>query len=53
MMQGYVVLRISYRMLMNDRAKVEAGILELVRRDEYLWSSNPGWRHGRAAQNAG
>jgi len=37
---GYLVVRISYKMLLHDRERVEAGILALVRRDEHLWSAS-------------
>ncbi|KQX05354.1 MULTISPECIES: endonuclease domain-containing protein [unclassified Leifsonia] len=36
-MQGYLVVRISYRMVMARWDDVAAAILELVRRDEHLW----------------
>lgn len=35
--QGYLVLRITYRMIMQNRPWVEAGILALVRGDEHRW----------------
>ncbi|MEC5152002.1 DUF559 domain-containing protein [Cryobacterium sp. GrIS_2_6] len=37
---GYLVVRISYKMLLHDRERVEAGILALVRRDEHLWTAS-------------
>ncbi|KQQ92956.1 hypothetical protein ASF62_14335 [Leifsonia sp. Leaf325] len=36
-MQGYLVLRISYRMVMGRWDDVAGAILELVRRREHLW----------------
>ncbi|MEL4319657.1 DUF559 domain-containing protein [Leifsonia sp. YIM 134122] len=36
-MQGYLVLRISYQMVMNRWDEVAAGILHLVRRNEHRW----------------
>jgi very-short-patch-repair endonuclease len=38
--QGYLVLRITYRMLMRNRAWVEEGILALVRRNEHRWRAS-------------
>ncbi len=35
--QGYLVLRITYRMIMQDWQRVADGILALVRRDEHRW----------------
>ncbi|MBG6056725.1 very-short-patch-repair endonuclease [Cryobacterium sp. MP_M3] len=35
--QGYLVLRITYRMIMRDWQRVMDGILALVRRDEHRW----------------
>jgi len=33
-------VRISYKMLLHDRERMEAGILALVRRDEHLWTAS-------------
>ena len=39
-MQGYLVVRLSYRMMMSALGRDRAGaILELVRRDEHRWGS--------------
>ncbi|MDJ0323468.1 DUF559 domain-containing protein [Cryobacterium sp. PH31-AA6] len=35
--QGYLVVRITYRMIIRDWPRVQGGILELVRRDEHRW----------------
>lgn len=35
--RGYLVVRVSYRMVMEHRARVEAGLLALVRRGAHLW----------------
>jgi very-short-patch-repair endonuclease len=36
-LQGYLVVRLSYRMIMFDWDRVADGILALVRRGEHLW----------------
>ncbi|MEJ3403443.1 DUF559 domain-containing protein [Rathayibacter sp. YIM 133350] len=36
-MQGYLVVRLSYRMITYRWNEVAASILELIRRDEHLW----------------
>jgi very-short-patch-repair endonuclease len=38
-MQGYLVLRLSYRMVLSDWDVVSRGVLELVRRGEHRWGS--------------
>ena len=38
--QGYLVLRITYRMIMQDWQRVADGILALVRRDEHRWRAS-------------
>lgn len=35
---GYLVLRLSYRQVMGDRARTRAGILALVARGEHRWA---------------
>jgi very-short-patch-repair endonuclease len=48
---GYLVIRASYRQVMNDWPLVEAQILKLVRRREHLWRRTlpQGRRHPRSA----
>ena len=36
-MQGYLVVRLSYSMVMSRWDEIAAGILELVRRNEHRW----------------
>lgn len=38
-LQGYIVVRFTYRMVTSHWDQVEASILSLVRRDEHLWKS--------------
>lgn len=37
--RGYLVVRVSYLMVMNHRARVEAGLLALVRRGAHRWDA--------------
>jgi len=35
--RGYLVVRVSYRRVLDDGAAVERDLLTLIRRDEHLW----------------
>lgn len=37
--RGYLVVRVSYLMVMNHRARVAAGLLSLVRRGAHRWDA--------------
>ncbi|MEB0000139.1 DUF559 domain-containing protein [Cryobacterium sp. RTS3] len=50
---GYLVVRISYKMLLHDRERVEAGILALIRRDEHLWTASRVRPQPAPTRNAG
>lgn len=47
-MQGYLVLRLSYRQVMREWAVVSEGILELVARGEHRWGARSTRQEGLA-----
>jgi very-short-patch-repair endonuclease len=46
--RGYLVLRLSYSMVMRDWAEVQRGIVTLIERGEHRWGSRAR-RHDRPA----